>query len=389
MARLLLISNLFPLPWEPTRGLFNLQQARELAQSHEVHVWVPVPWQIWFRRPRSETQPYRVEKRIEVVPFPYFYIPGALRFTYALSMFFSLLVCHLRHRQLRPERMLATWLYPDGVAAVGLAWLMGVPVVLKAHGTDVNTQCQYPARAFQVRWAARRARAVYCVSEELCRQLRKRNIGADRVVAIHNGVDLSRFRPQPRDEVRSRIGVDAGDDVFLYVGNLKREKGVMDLLEAFRLSRDRHRARLFYIGEGPARGALEHAIRDAGLQGRVTLVGAIPHEKLADWMAAANALVLPSYAEGVPNVVLEAMACGTPAVATKVGGIPEVMPACAGLLVPPGEPLRLADACSRILYEEWDRERIHRYAQRFSWTENASRLESLWQGEAAGGVENG
>lgn len=384
MERLLVITNLFPTPWEPARGMFNAQQIRQLSQNFDIQVWVPVAWPTWFSKPRQIRCAYRQSENVLVVTFPYFYTPGVLRWGYGLSCFVSLLLCYIRNRHFRPARVLGSWLYPDGVAAAGLARLLKVPYVLKAHGTDVNFHCRYPARAAQVRRAAAKAQAVYCVSNDLARELHQYDIARDNAVVIYNGVDAELFYPQSIDAARHALGLPSERSILLYVGNLKASKGIFDLLNAFSSLPSNIQGHLVFVGEGPEKKALNRRVTDMGLGEHVTLVGGKPHDELGRWMAAADALVLPSHAEGVPNVVLEALACGTPVVATAVGGTPEVLPSFAGLLVPAHEPGALADACVRVLRKNWNRDAIRRHAAGFSWQDNVAQLSRLWAVEDKG-----
>jgi len=163
----------------------------------------------------------------------------------------------------------------------------------------------------------------------------------------------------------------------LYVGNLKPSKGCVDLLEAFPALLERHpAARLAYVGSGAA-AALEQRARALGIAGSVQLAGARPHHELATWMHAASLLCLPSHNEGVPNVVLEAMACGLPVVATRVGGIPEVLPDHAGRLVPPHDRAALAQALDEALRADWSTASIAAHAARFDWQDNIARLDRI------------
>lgn len=386
MKRLLFVSNLFPLPWEPGRGLFNAQQARALAKTQQVLVWVPVPWHVWFRQPRALRKRQRLEDNLEMASFPFFYPPGLARFSYAVLLFLSMLASFWQIRQYRPQRMLASWLYPDAVAATWLSRLWRIPVVMKAHGTDVNVQCQHRLRRAQVRAAARGATAVYTVSQALADELRSAGVAAHTVVTIYNGIDQSRFTPRTGDEARAMLSLPAEAGVFLFVGNLKASKGALDAVRAMALPGMPGDSCLYLVGDGPDRARLEAEIARLQLDRRVRLVGAQPHEQVPVWMAAADVLLLPSHAEGVPNVVLESMAMGRPVVATRVGGIPEVLPAEAGLLVDAHAPGQLATAMTEAISRAWDSAIIREHAQQFTWSANADAVNALWQ--EAGGNED-
>jgi glycosyltransferase involved in cell wall biosynthesis len=132
----------------------------------------------------------------------------------------------------------------------------------------------------------------------------------------------------------------------LFVGNLLPVKAPDVLLDACeRLTAQELDFACYLVGDGPLKPSLERRVRERGLSGRVTLCGALPHSRLPDWFRAASVVALPSYSEGVPNVLLEALACGTPFVASRVGGIPEIADSGVSRLVPPG----CADSLARAL----------------------------------------
>jgi glycosyltransferase involved in cell wall biosynthesis len=251
---------------------------------------------------------------------------------------------------------------------------------VKVHGSDLNVQASYPLRRRQIRSALRGAGAVVAVSRALAEKAVAIGAAPDRVHVIYNGVDSDRFAPGSRSEARARLGLSSQEPLLLYVGNLKSSKGCLDLLEAFpALLAEQSRARLIYVGAGPCRNALLERAAALGCSDRVSLIGAVAHAALGDWFRAADLLCLPSHNEGVPNVILEAMACGIPVVATRVGGIPEVVPEYAGLLVPPQEPAALSAALVEAVGREWDSGRIAAHASDFRWDDNVARLSGILQ----------
>lgn len=323
---------------------------------------------------------------IRVIPMCYWYVPGMLRVTYALSLLLSMLLAWPRLRGLRADAMLASWLYPDAVAATVLARLLGIPVVMKAHGTDVNEHCRYPLRSRQVRWAARRARAVYTVSRDLAVQLSDAGV-TDQSNVIYNGIELDEFRLGSMQEERCALSWPSQGRAMLYVGNLKASKGVILLVEALSRVPEEVCAQLYIVGDGPDRKALEVMIHERDLTRRVTLLGRQPPEMVRRCMVAADALVLPSFAEGVPNVVLEAMACGRPVLATSVGGIPEVVPAAAGLLVAPRDVQALADGLWALAAKSFNADEIRAHACGYTWPDNVAALNDLLFPSAQSKVE--
>jgi glycosyltransferase involved in cell wall biosynthesis len=382
--KVLVITNLFPLPWDSTLGLFNAQQISQLAQHHEVTVVVPVPWRQWWRH-RARCHPHDYGN-IRVVPVLYLYLPGLFRASYALTLFLSLWVQRRRFSEPRADVMLATWLYPDAVAAGWLARCWRLPLLMKAHGSDVNVQCQFSWRRRQVVAASRHASRLITVSQDLSRQLAAMGVAGDKLETLYNGIDTQRFYPSDRAEMRARLGVTGQGAVLLYVGNLKVSKGVLDLVEALQQLPASLWQQCILLGDGPDRKLLETHPGMAALSGKVRLLGRLPHDDIRSWMVAADLLLLPSHAEGVPNVVLEAMACGLPVVASRLPGIEEVVPHYAGVLSTPRSPKDTANAIATALQQDWRRADIIAHAGTFSWQRNRDRLVALLEQARSDGV---
>ncbi len=374
--KVLVISNLFPLPWESGRGLFNAQQLKVLADRHQIQVVVPVAWRDWWRH-RKLARGSHDYHGITVTTVPYFYFPGIWRASYATTMWLSLCLSLRRVADWQADVMLATWLYPDAVAAVRLARQLDLPVVIKAHGSDVNIQCQAPSRRRQVVAAAAHSHAVITVSDDLANQLHQFGVSRQHLHTLYNGIDLQRFAPADRLQARARLDIAEVDRVLLYVGNIKQSKGVLDLVRALAHLCNSSWQQCIVIGDGEDRGAMEKLVQQLGLADRIKILGRLPHQQIGLWMTACDLLLLPSHAEGVPNVVLEAMACGRPVVASALPGIKEVTPEYAGITAPPHQPEAFAAAIKEALERNWDIASIRRHAETFSWQENVDGLEAL------------
>jgi glycosyltransferase involved in cell wall biosynthesis len=161
--------------------------------------------------------------------------------------------------------------------------------------------------------------------------------------------------------------LDPRDRIIVYVGRLVATKGIFDLLAAFtELCKGDSFLRLVLVGDGVMRMDMEQAVQRLGLEHRVRLPGGKGHLDVARWLAASDMLCLPSWSEGYPNVVVEAIACGRPVVACDVGGTSEIVTASNGLLVPRRNPARLATAIREVLDRTWDESAVSRTVQR-SW----------------------
>jgi glycosyltransferase involved in cell wall biosynthesis len=222
--------------------------------------------------------------------------------------------------------------------------------------------------------AAQQAAGLIGVSAALVQRMADLGMPRDRLHVFRNGVDLDRFRPLPQAQARQELGVD-GAPLLLSVGNLLPVKGHAACIDALaELSGDHPHARLCIVGRGPEEAALRRHAEQRGVASRVRLVGAVAQDALPRWYSAADVLLLASSREGWPNVLLEAMGCGSPVVATRVGGVPEVVQSTAvGRLVDQQDGRALALAVRSLLQAGVDRRAVRRYAEGFDWSDTSQR----------------
>jgi len=384
--RVLVITKIFPNALEPLSSPFNRQQFAALGKLCQVEVLASIPWfpaarafQKWSAAGRLVDVPR--QDRIDglSVHHPRFlFLP---RYGHAFSGALyaaSLLPEVLRYRG-RVDVVLGSWAYPDGVAAVMLAKLMGVPSVVKLHGSDINVVSKLRGPQQNLRWALPQAARVVAVSRALGEEVVSLGVKRERVKIVTNGVDPELFHPADRAAARRELGRASDGKLIVYVGRLERSKGVVDLLDAFAmLAKKRPDLSLVLVGDGAARQ--ECAERAAQLGAQVTLAGARPLAEVPRWMAACDLLTLPSWNEGTPNVLLEALACGRRVVATRTGGIPDVVTGPSlGELVPVKDPPALAAALERVADGTYDEERIAAEGVRGGWADSATRLHQVLQ----------
>jgi len=360
--RLLVVTSQFPIAGEPNRGRPILQTVRALSRLAEVRVLSPIATYPRWARPRSylfrAADPAHGVPGLDVQYVEYPALPAISR------PFNGALCAHALHAPLRafaPDVVLSYWLYPDAYGAMRAARRAGLPLVAGARGSDLRVRDAISKRLTQP--VVQSARRLLVVSEDLGR-VAVRDYGADpaRIRAIPNGCDASIFHPQDRAAARAALGLDADAELVVYVGRLVPEKGLRELLEATAaLASSRPRLQLALVGDGPMRAELDARAADA--PHALHLPGAQHAHAVARWMAAADAVTLPSYSEGHPNVLVEALACGRPVVATPVGGIPEVVDAASGLLVPARDAQALAGGLREALERDWD---VDALARRFS-----------------------
>ncbi len=360
--RLLIVTSQFPIAGEPNRGRPIYQTVRELSRLAQVRVLSPVATYPRWAQPRSYL--YRASDEHHSVPgcdVEYVRYPALP----AVSRPFNGRLCARAIaaplRAFAPDLVLSYWLYPDAYGAMLAARQAEVPLVVGARGSDLRVRDVISRRL--TRPVLHAARRLLVVSEDLGR-VAERDYGAhpDRIRAIPNGCDASIFHPADRAEARRALDLPADAEVVTYVGRLVPEKGLRELLAAAgALRASRPRLQLVLVGEGPMHGELA-ALAAAG-ELPVRFAGTRPPAEVARWMCASDLVTLPSYSEGHPNVLVEALACGRPVVATPVGGIPEVVDAASGVLVPARDPAALAEGLREALERDWDEAAL---ARRFS-----------------------
>ncbi len=380
MLRVLAITKIFPNAAEPLSAPFNRQQFAALSRRCELHVMGTIPWfpgagllGKWSTAGRLARVPFRetIEGMTVTHPRTLFvprYAQGAWGALYALSI--APLLARYRGKV---DVVLGSWAYPDGFAAVIAAKLLGVPCVVKLHGSDINLNAKEPGPRRMIAWSLPRAAKVVAVSRALADEVVALGVPRDRVALVMNGVDAELFHPRDRAAARTELDLPAGP-LALYVGNLKEEKGVLELGEAWKVvARELPEATLVVVGGGPLKGALEAIVGPLG--DRVRMVGPRRLETIPTWMAAADLLVLPSRAEGTPNVVLEALASGRRVVASAVGGIPDLITSDElGTLVPPRAPDALAAAIVRSLHSPYNPATVAALGARGGWDASAAAL---------------
>jgi glycosyltransferase involved in cell wall biosynthesis len=212
--------------------------------------------------------------------------------------------------------------------------------------------------------------------------LRDMRVDQRKLHVLRNGVDLDRFKRVDTHDLRARMGLSAGHGpLLLSVGHLIERKGHHLVIEALAALLPQHpEARLVIVGEGVERARLEALAQQLGVADRVTLTGSLPQTELPHWYSAADVLVLASSREGWANVLLEAMACGTPVVATNIWGTPEVVVSAeAGVLVDERSGVALANGVRRLMSDRPDPATVRRYAEAFSWDATSRAQLALFQ----------
>jgi teichuronic acid biosynthesis glycosyltransferase TuaC len=263
----------------------------------------------------------------------------------------------------------AEFFFPDGPAAIALGKALKVPVSIKARGADIQYWGVQRAIAGQVRDAGVAADGLLAVADALKTDMVNIGIPGDKIKVHYTGVDLSLFRAGERAAAKVQLGI-AGP-LVVSVGALIPRKRQRLTMQAVATLADVH---LAFIGKGEDLAALRQEAQGLGIADRVRFLGALPHAEIAQWLAAADVMCLPSSSEGLANAWVEALACGTPVVTTYVGGARELIDRPeAGRIVEP-EVVAVAGAISALLTANYDPHLVRKTAERFTWEANRDAL---------------
>ncbi len=373
--KVLFISNLYPNSCQMTRAVFNRQKLACLKGLCEIRIVAPVqsfPFKPLFDKKIKRIPSREIIDNMKVYHPGVFYFPGIFRFTHGLSYYLSIrsFIRNI-YKDFKFDVIYSSWAYPDGFAAMKLAALTGKPFIVEALGSDINIYAGTFLRGRIITDVLRSANKVVAASRALKDKMVKLGVAEDKISVAYIGIDHDLLYPMARDEARERLGMAYRGKVILFIGNLVKVKGIQFLLEAAKIL-DHRDWKLVIVGEGGLEKSIRKMIGRLGLAERVEMAGPSAHDKIPLWINASDLLCLPSLSEGVPNVVLEAMACGVPVVATDVGGTPEIVEdGRTGFLVGPGDAGALAGKIDRAFRADWDRGYIRGRAARFSWDSTA------------------
>lgn len=380
MLRVLTLSTLYPNSAQPTLGLFVERQTIGLAARPDVEVQVvaPVGLPLWplslhphYRPlttlPRQEQWHGLALHRPRFTVWPKLNAPAA-----AASLARALLpYLHDLRRRFPFDVIDAEYFWPDGPAAMRLSRALGVPFSVKARGSDIYHWGDVAGIGEQIVDAAHKAAKLLAVSASLKAEMVARDMPADKIAVHHTGVDLDRFRPA--DRINARAELQVSGPLLITVGALIERKGQAIALDALALLPG---ATLLLIGNGPDRPALEQQARSLGIADRVRFLGAQPPDDVARLLAAADVMLLPTRAEGIANVWVEALACGTPVVTCDAGGAREVIDRPSAGRVVLRDTAALAAAVAKLLADPPEQAAVRSAAKRFSWDRNAAELEA-------------
>lgn len=394
--RVLLVSDMYARPERSISATYFHRQAVELARlGVEVRVLCPLPALPHRLGRRARHERSSSGYSIDGIAVTRLFYPKLAPFGWAARLGNGLLKRALMHKVREVaedydfELIHAIRLFPIASSLVPIAEATGRPLLALGVGSDVHTN-PYGSRGMRelTRRAIEGSDRVAAVSRALARQILDLGQPRRRIATIYNGVDTDTFAPMPerRSALRRELGLPDRGPGMVMVSRLARAKGARELLEAFGELEARYEdAWLAIVGDGPESSVLRRRAASLGVASKVFFPGAQPHESIPLWLNAADVFVLPSYNEGLPNVVMEAMACGLPVVATDVGGTAEaVEEACTGFLVPPRSAAELVRPLERLLSDQALRLQFghagrDRAARVFGWRQSAESLLAIYE----------
>ncbi len=378
----LTFTSLYPNQVQPRHGIFVENRMKELVKQHPVDLTVvaPVPWFPFKGKRFSQYGTFASVPKKEIrhnftVYHPrYLVIPkvgmSLAPALMALSLFPFIKQLHKQHSF---DLIDGHFFYPDGVVATLFGKLLKLPVINTARGNDITLYPKYTLPRVMIKWAIENSNAVISVCKFLSDKINALGVNQPNNLVMRNGVNLALFQPQNREEMRKELGLSSF--TLISVGHFIERKGHHYVIDAVNQLPD---CKLILIGDGPMESQLKTQVEKLGLNDRVIFTGGLKQQQLPDYYSAADCMVLASSREGWANVLLESMACGTPVVATRISGTPEVvLNDTAGILIDERSGSGIAAGIKQLQQHYPSRKKTRRYAESFSWDDTINRLHEL------------
>lgn len=347
--KVLWMTSVYPSSEKPGEGVFHETQAQELRKlGAEMTVICPrpklaAPFRMLKKTYRQkDIRPAHEWRKGVSVHRPFYRaVPGQLKWAQPHKRMAASVLSAIKKHGLKPDLIHAHFAMPSGGAAAIVSKALGIPYVLTLHGSDVNVYPHYSKsahRAFTL--AVREAADIYAVSGSLREQMKKLSEADCSVLPIGITLDAFQKRNETKEAIRKRLGLPSDKKLIVFIGRLVKEKGVFDLSKAVQSLDERFEA--VFVGDGPAKFSLREAAH--------IVTGQVPNDKIQDYLLASDIMALPSYSEGMPTVVIEALALKVPVICTDVGGVASLFGKYRRLLIRPGSPETLAE--SILQYDE-------------------------------------
>ncbi len=392
--RVLTFTNLYPNAQLPLHGIFVARRVTALARDcgHEIEIVAPVPYFPRFLPALGDWKKLQLVPKIEErdglkIYHPRYFNPPKIGMSHygqwMASGSLSTVTSRL-HNGFSFDVIDAHFVYPDGFAAIQIGRKLNRPVVVTARGSDVTRNKHLPHIRPLLSKVMRAAAQLIAVSEELRDDFIALGAAPEKVHVIPNGIDTACFHLLSRAAACQELRLNSDDCWLISVGRLDHNKGqwlILDALNKIGLAElQRRRIKLALIGDGEDREKLASLAHSFGLTDIVYFAGQLSPEKICTWYNAAEVKILASRREGSPNVVLEALACGTPVVASRAGRNALVIQAGKqGFLFPPEDAEALQAAILQALDHAWKRQEITQYGSQRNWATVAKEVEVVLQ----------
>jgi len=377
----LTITSLFPNSKDAMHGIFVKERMSRVAKLCNVKVIAPIPW---FPLVRQTKVPFREKiENLEVYHPKFFSFPGIFKSLDGLFFYLSTSNLAKKLNQKYDFDLIDThFAYPDGVGSVFLAKMLKKPVALTIRGSDITALPKSLFRRIQIRWALKNSDQVISVCGALKDEAKNQGASADFVI-IPNGVDSKKFKPIDKFFARKKLNLPWDKKIVVAVGENFKCKGFFELVKSFEvMAKTNNNLILVIVGfDKKSFKKLNRLVEELNLSSSVLLTGRKAHNEVLLYLNACDVYCLPSYREGWPNSVMEALSCGKPVVATSVFGIPDIIksPVYGILIDKPGDIDKLASALKTALNKEWNSKKIRAYAKTMTWEKTAKQVYEVFQ----------
>jgi teichuronic acid biosynthesis glycosyltransferase TuaC len=378
MHDVLVYSSLYPNVFHPTHGVFVRELTRHIAgRIGPVRLVAPLNGWRNIKNIRQINTCSHFFEEAKTLDCPVFWT-----FPKVFKDLDGLLLYHWTKKSVNKQAnhvslIHSHYAYPESFAARMFSEKHNLPLIITVHGSDINLLAEDTARKQLIIDTLSKADAVVTVSRALFVKVVSLIGSNENVYHIPNGHDADKFFPGSKSKAKKQIRASHCDQLVVFAGRLEPVKGLPQLLKSFCQLPDN--IYLAIVGDGSQKKKLKRLSAQLGINRQVMFIEAVAHETLRWYFQASDLVVLASYSEGWPTVILEAMACGKPVVSPAVGGVPEIIiNEKLGVLIKNNDPMWIADGILNALSYDWDASYIQAYTQKFQWQSIAEQYVGLY-----------
>ncbi len=383
------VTQLFPNSQFPILGTFVAEGVLELQKNYNITIIAPLPWfpklkifktifPKWYKS--SLVNDVEQFNGIPVHHPRYFSLPKKLLFSLKGYLYFLSIRVSVKKiiKKNNISLIHSYFLYPDNFAISIIAQQLKLPIITTVCGSDINANINSKKITSLITKSLDRTQKIITISNDLYKKIIALGIPNEKISTIPIGYRTDRFKQNSKKEIRERLKLPQNKKIVLFVGNLVAVKGIEYLIDAFAQIHDKiNDTFLIIIGKGDQKKYIEQ-LESLDLSDSAVLTGAIPHQELNQWMSSADVFVLPSIQEGLGAVLIESMACGIPAVGSRVGGIPDIINIENGFLCTPKSVNDLSEKIIFALEKKWDKQKITESVHKFRWDIIALKISALY-----------